>query len=58
MSRYRFYRKDFCIYKDWIIIIPTIVLHFNNPIYTMRTIELQYGWLCFHGRFMWEEVKQ
>ena len=46
----KLYKKQFCIYKDWITIIPTIDIHLNNPIYLYDNIQIEFSWLCFHGR--------
>jgi len=52
-----FYNKRFCIYKDWITLIPTIDIHINAHEYWCKNfrIELHCHWLCFHARLMWIE---
>lgn len=49
----RLYRKDFYIFKDFIFILPTIILTFNVPIYIERNFAIEFRWLVFHARIMW-----
>lgn len=49
----RFYDKRFCIYKDWITLIPTIDIHINACEYQCRNFRIELHWLCFHARLMW-----
>lgn len=49
----KFYDKRFCIYKDWITLIPTIDIHINACEYQCRNFRIELHWLCFHSRFMW-----
>ena len=49
----RFYDKRFCIYKDWITLIPTIDININACEYQCRNFRIELHWLCFHARFMW-----
>lgn len=49
----KLYRKDFQIYKDLIYILPTIILAFNEPIYTQRNFAIEGRWLVFHARLLW-----
>ena len=49
----KFNRKDFCIYKDLIYILPAIILAFNEPLYIERSFAIEFRWLVFHARFLW-----
>ena len=49
----KIYRKDFKIFKDYIFLLPTIVLSFNDPIYTVRNFAIEFRWLVFHARLLW-----
>lgn len=53
----KLYRKDFKIYKDWITLIPTVVIHTNDMIYVDRNISISFHWIVFHARFLWLEEK-
>ena len=54
----RFYNKRFCIYKDWITIIPTIDIHINAHEYWCKNFRIEIHWICFHARFMWIESEE
>ncbi len=49
----KLYRKDFRIFKDLFYIFPTIVLSFNELIYSERNFSIQFRWLVFHARLLW-----
>lgn len=49
----KFYRKDFDVDREWIMIIPTIVIRMNNPIYFESNVAIEFHWLTLHVRFMW-----
>ena len=53
----KLYRKDFCIFKDLVYIFPTIILAFNEQIYTERNFAIEFRWLVFHTRLLWLESK-
>jgi len=53
----KLYRKDFCIFKDLVCILPTIILAFNEQIYTERNFAIEFRWLVFHARLLWLESK-
>lgn len=49
----KFYRKDFDVDREWIMIIPTIVIRIDNPIYFESNVAIEFHWLTLHVRFMW-----
>ncbi len=53
----KMYRKDFCVWKNEIYIIPTFKMIVNNPIYTNRNISIEFHWLIFHARVLWMEER-
>lgn len=53
MSDYKFYRKDFFISRNYIHLLPTIVIQTNNLMWVEENIAIQFHWLCFNGRLMW-----
>lgn len=50
-------RKDFCIYKNDIYIIPTFRLFINNQIYISRNFSIEFHWLVFHARLLFEQAE-
>ena len=46
-------RKDFCIFKDYFYILPSIALAFNDPRYVQKTFQIEFRWLVFHARLLW-----
>lgn len=55
--KYRFFRKDFYIDRDYIYIFPTVVINVNNPMYIFKSYAIQFHWLCFNARLMWKKVE-
>lgn len=51
----RLYRKDFKIFKDYVFLLPSIILAFNDRIYTKRNFAIEFRWLVFHARLLWLE---
>ena len=49
----KLYRRDFRVFKDYIVILPTIILALNDPIYSKRNIAIEFRWLVFHARLLW-----
>lgn len=46
-------RKDFCVFKDYFYILPTIALAFNDLRYVQKTFQIEFRWLVFHARLLW-----
>lgn len=46
-------RKNFRVYKDYIFLLPTIALDFNDPIYAQISLAIEFRWLVFHARLVW-----
>lgn len=53
-------RKDFCIFKKTVYVLPTIIIHVNEPIYMYNNFSIEFHWLVFHGRLRYEyfEIKK
>ena len=49
----RLTRIDFEVYKNWIFILPSIVLQMNNAHISDKNVELSVHWLVFHARLLW-----
>lgn len=51
----KLYKKQFNIFKDYIVILPTIILRSNEPYYLDRNFAIEFHWLVFHARLLWLE---
>lgn len=51
-------RKDFCVDKNSIYIIPTFAMVINDHIYTNRNFSIVFHWIVFHARLLWEESEK
>lgn len=45
-------RKDFCIWKNDICILPTLRVYFNNLLYGYKNYSIEFHWLVFHARLL------
>lgn len=54
----RLYKKEFKIIKDYISIVPTIVLKPNEPYFLDRYFEIEFHWLVFHARMLWKKEER
>lgn len=53
---YRLERKDFCIFKNEIVIIPTIRIFIDNMVYKEKNFSIEFHFLIIHARLLF--VKQ
>lgn len=53
----RLTRVDFEVYRDWIFILPSIVLRINDAHISDKNIELSIHWLVFHARLLFEQAE-
>ena len=53
---YRLERKDFCIFKNEIVIIPTIRIFIDNMIYKEKNFSIEFHFLIIHARLLF--IKQ
>lgn len=53
---YRLERKDFCIFKNEIMIIPTIRIFIDNMVYKEKNFSIEFHFLIIHTRLLF--VKQ
>lgn len=51
-------RKNFCIWKNDIYIIPTFRISTNNQVYTNRNFSIEFHWLVFHARLLFEQSER
>ena len=49
----KLFRKDFCVLKDYVFILPSIALSFNDLRYSAHTFAIEFRWLVFHARLLW-----
>ena len=49
-------RKDFCVFKNDICIIPTFRIFIDNQIYQNHNFSIEFHWLVFHARLLFEQV--
>lgn len=54
----RLYKKKFKIFKDYISIVPTIILRPNEPYFLERNFAIEFHWLVFHARMLWKEEER
>lgn len=45
---YRLKRKDFCIFKNEIAVIPTIWIAIDNMVYTGKNFSIEFHFLIVH----------
>ena len=53
---YRLERKDFCIFKNEIVIIPTIRIFIDNMVYKEKNFSIEFHFLIIHSRLLF--IKQ
>lgn len=53
----KLYKKQFNIFKNYISIVPTIILRPNEPYYLDYNFAIEFHWLVFHARLLWIEEK-
>jgi len=42
---------------SWIVIIPTIAIIFNEPVYREKNCRITFHWLGWHFRLSWMEAE-
>ena len=55
--KYKLYRKDFHIWKSTISVLPYITIIINAPELYNKSFEIRFGWIVWHGRFLWIEME-
>jgi len=50
-------RKDFCVLKNDVYIIPTFRTFINNMMYRNHNFSIEFHWLVFHARLLFEQVE-
>ena len=53
--KYRFFRKDFDVWKTDIYLLPTVRLFLNNEIYWDKNFTIEFHFLVFHLKIMWKK---
>lgn len=41
---------------SWLVIIPTIAIIFNEPVYCEKNLRITFHWLGWHFRLSWIET--
>lgn len=54
----KLHRKDFKIFKDYIFLLPAIILSFNDPYYIEHNFAIEFRWLVFHARLLWKSESE
>lgn len=57
MTKYKLYRHNAKIYKDWWVFLLAMQIHPNNPWYREKNLEITVDFLCFHVRWLFVEVE-
>ena len=55
--KYKLYKKDFEMWKHTISILPYITIIINLPEWYYKSFEIRFGWILWHGRFLWLDNK-
>lgn len=53
----RFQGFSYVIDWSWLVIIPTVAIIFNEPVYMEKNFRISFHWLGWHCRFAWIEVE-
>lgn len=56
--KYKLYKFDKMIYKNWISVLPTIDIIRNDTIYVRYNFSIRLSFLCFHFRWLFMEVEE
>lgn len=54
----KFRRFDFMTAWDWVAIIPTIILVWNEQIYCNKNFRVSIHWLGWHIAWQWMETEE
>lgn len=57
MTKYRLYKNDAKIYKDWWVFPLAVQIHLNDMIYRDKNFAITVHFLCFHIRWLFREVE-
>lgn len=55
--KYKLYRKDFQMWKNYIAILPYIMISINNREFNGENFQITFGWIVWHGRFLFVKRK-
>lgn len=58
MTKYKLYRRDAKMYKDWWTFPLAVEIHINYQIYMDKNFALTVHFLCFHFRWLFMEVEK
>lgn len=56
-TKYKPYRHDAEIHKDWLVFPLAVQILSNNPWFTEKNLEISVHFLCFHIRWVFIEYK-
>lgn len=58
MTKYKLYRHDAKMYKDWWVFPLAVQIHLNDMIYMDKNFAITVHFLCFHVRWLFMEVEK
>lgn len=58
MTKYKLYRRDAKMYKDWWIFPLAVEIHINYQIFMDKNFSITVNFLCFHVRWLFMEVEK
>lgn len=51
----KFHGYTFIADWSWLVIIPTIAIFFNDPVFREKSFKITFHWLGWHFRLSWME---
>lgn len=57
-TKYKLYRHDAKMYKDWWVFPLAVQIQFNDMIYMDKNFAITVHFLCFHVRWLFMEVEK
>lgn len=58
MTKYKLYRHDAKMYKDWWVFPLAVQIHLNDMIYMDKNFAITVHFLCFHVRWLFMEIEK
>ena len=55
MMKFKDYKCQ--VFKDFWVLVPTVALNFNSPVYYGRNLAVEIHFLCVHMRWFWLEER-
>ena len=55
MKKYRLYRFQYEIFKDWWVLPFAVVIMGQDPVYREKNFQISAHFLCFHAKWVFME---